>query len=222
MRYNKVLLKICFVFCVLPLSVGCISTTKLGGSAGSMTKPDQPQLKETKITKAEKIRLFDAFRLGPGDIFSIAVHNEPTLRGTYKVYPSCTIQFPLLKTIFVCNRTPGSVREEIAKRLHKEFFQKRPSVIVQVKEYNSKKINVIGQVKNAGSYPYEPNTTILQALARAGGPNRKANLNATRLIRKRGNSRKVYTIRLDPLGKKKRSVVYLKPGDVIFVPESWL
>ena len=62
----------------------------------------------------------------------------------------------------------GDVQELIANKLA-DGYLKKPQVSVMVKEWNSRKFSVIGQVQKPGSVPYFTNMTIVDAIASAGG-----------------------------------------------------
>ena len=196
---------------------------------GCITKPAQKKSVRTYskpiITKQQQTRykqLLRSFQLGVGDIIAIKVYGEPNLKGTFQIYPNCLIQFPLIKDVKVCGRTPGEIRTDIAIRLHKKYFQARPSVSIKVEQYNSKKIHVLGQVKKAGRFTYSPGLTLIQAIAMAGGFTDRAAAADTRLIRTSQGAQRVYRINLDGLGSKRVPDVSLRPGDVIVIPQSWL
>lgn len=199
---------------LLPFFLGCLTPTantrtKLGGLGNTL--PANPKLKPSQQLNA-------AFALNVGDVIAIEVHGEPDLKGTYQIYPDCNITFPMIKAVRVCGRTPSSIRQEISTRLHKDFFQAPPSVTVLVKEFNSKKVSVLGAVSKPGRFDYTPGLTVLQVLAMAGGFTAKADRSSTRLIR----NGKLYRVPLGSLGKRKLKTYSLRPGDVIHVAEGWL
>ena len=173
-------------------------------------------------SKFNKQNLDSSFRLDVGDVIGIKVYGEPKLKGTFQIYPSCKIQFPLIKDVKICSRTPGEIRAEIAGRLHREFFQTRPSVSVKILIFNSKKIHVLGQVQKPGRFNFMPGLTLVQAIAMAGGFTSRAAANDTRLIRKQGAAKRIYRIALGSIGSRKATDTKLRPGDVVFVPKSWL
>lgn len=84
------------------------------------------------------------------------------------------------------------------------------------------KIYVEGEVKDPGLYDYHPGMTALNACIMAGGFDRFAAPNRTRIIRKKGAGLEVIKINLDKVKDGKIPDVELKPGDRITVPETWL
>jgi protein involved in polysaccharide export with SLBB domain len=161
------------------------------------------------------------FHLDVGDMLYIKVYDE-NIEGTFQVYPDCTIQMPLLETVRICGKTPGRIRQEISDGLFKHFLKRRPSVVVKVTEFNSKKIFVFGEVNKPGRFDYTPGLTVIQIIAIAGGFGRRAARNDTRLMRTLENGqRRIYRIPLDSFDRRRFLNRYLRPGDMIYVPESW-
>ena len=157
-----------------------------------------------------------------GDIVAVKVYGEPTLSGTFQVYPDCQIELPLIHQIQVCKKTPAQIQVDIADRLYKDFFRIRPTVVVSVQAFNSKQIYVFGEVSKPGRYTYLPSMTLIQLIAITGGFTKSAARNDTRVIRKSDGKKKIYRIPLGALGKKGITDFSLMPGDIVFVPESWI
>lgn len=209
---------------MLLLFSGCPNTTTTQTSPPN-SNPQQKDYEKSIITEKERIRheqLLRAFQIDVGDVINIKVYGESELGGTFQIYPDCKIQFPLIKTVRVCGRTPGEIRAHIATQLHEQYFQNRPSVSVQVQQYNSKKIHVLGQVNRAGRFDYNPGLTLVEAIAMAGGFTNQAAPADTRLLRNVGGIPKVFRINLSGLGTKEIPDIILNPGDVVVVPKSWL
>ena len=84
------------------------------------------------------------------------------------------------------------------------------------------KIYVDGEVKKPGIYDYQPGMTAMNACIMAGGFDRFAAPNRTRIIRKEGDKHVVIKVDLDDVKEGKAPDVELSPGDRIHVPETWL
>jgi polysaccharide export outer membrane protein len=83
-------------------------------------------------------------------------------------------------------------------------------------------IYVEGEVKKPGSYDYQPGMTAMNACIVAGGFDKFAAPNRTRIIRKKGSDVEVIKINLNKVRDGKIPDVQLKPGDRVYVPETWL
>lgn len=209
MKYLNRLLPLALFAALLPGLVGCPNRSVKKRKSRVSLRPSKKQL--------STIDLASFFKLDVGDVIKISVYKEPNLNREYTIYPSCEIEYPMIRIVKVCGRTPGEVRKEIAKRLFKNFFRERPTVSLRVKEFNSKQIHVIGEVSKPGRFRFVTGLNVLTAIANAGGFTKKAARNATKLIRRE----KTYLIRLGAIGTSNVRIPSLQPGDLIYVPESF-
>lgn len=158
--------------------------------------------------------------LGPGDIFEVKVYGEPDLSGIFRVSSDGYVNFPLIGKIKVEGLPAIKVEEIIISKL-KDGYLKDPQVSVFIKEYNSKKIFVFGEVQKPGTFIYEDNMTIIQAITLAGGFTKLADKNKVSVTRIENNEEKRIYLPVEDIGKGKEKNFFLKPGDIIFVPESF-
>jgi polysaccharide export outer membrane protein len=166
------------------------------------------------------------YQIQPGDQLAITVLEDDTLNRTTLVLPDGRISVPLAGSIQVAGRTVDSVEATIADRLASNFAV-RPSVFVSVTavtdELETFPIYVIGQVGDPGQREVEPGTTLLQAIALAGGLDRFA---ATQRIQLRrsdpstGQERLyLFNFKAVERGGAIQSMITMREGDVIVVPE---
>lgn len=154
--------------------------------------------------------------LGPADTFDVRVFGEADLTNTYRVASNGTIDFPLIGRLNVQGRTPSDVADEIQRKL--ETYLKRPQVSVLLRESNSKKVTVYGQVQKPGTIPYGDQMTISQAISMAGGLTAMASRESTRVTRVRAGKTETIRVNLKSIDSG-ASTYYLLPGDEVFVPE---
>jgi polysaccharide export outer membrane protein len=166
------------------------------------------------------------YRIQPGDQLAITVLEDDTLNRTTLVLPDGRISVPLAGSIQAAGRSVESVESTIADRLASNFAV-RPSVFVSVvavtDEVETFPIFVVGQVGEPGQRDVEPGTTMLQAIALAGGLDRFA---ATKRIQLRradpstGQERLyIFNYAAVERGGAIQSMITLREGDVIVVPE---
>jgi protein involved in polysaccharide export with SLBB domain len=170
--------------------------------------------------EARPSEMIGASSLGPGDVFEVRVYQEPELSGVYRVGQAGDIVFPLCERLTVGGLSASDTAEKLRQCLGKGFI-KNPQVTVLIKEYNSKKVFVFGEVQKPGTFPFEDNMTVVQAITVAGGFTKTAaqnNTSVTRLVEGQEVKMKV-TVQDIALGKAPNFV--LKPGDIVFVPESY-
>lgn len=153
---------------------------------------------------------------GPGDLFDVRVFDEPELSATYTVDADGTINFPLVGRMQVLGKVPAEVEIIIREKLADGYI-KNPQVTVTPREYRSKKVTVVGMVKQPGTFPYTENMTIVEAISRAGGFVPLSRKNAVRVTRKVNG--KTFTVAVDDISRGKAPNFLLRPGDEIYVPE---
>lgn len=157
--------------------------------------------------------------VGPADIFDVRVFGEPGLSGNFQIATDGTIDFPLLGTLTVAGMTPPEIAKELRLRLANGFL-KNPQVSVLVQAYNSKKVSIIGQVRQPGTFSYGDNMSIVEAVTKAGGFTVLAKKNSVRVTRQgQGAATATIVVAVEDISRGKAPNFLLKPGDVIFVPE---
>lgn len=157
--------------------------------------------------------------LGSGDMLEVRVFQEAELSGVWRVSSEGNIDFPLCGRVSVQGKTSSQAADALTQCLQNGFL-KRPSVSVLIREYNSKKVFIFGEVAKPGTFPYEENMNIIQAVLLAGGFAKSAaknSVNITRLIE--GQERKI-KVPVQDIGVGIEKNFLLLPGDIIFVPES--
>ncbi|MDP8257629.1 MAG: SLBB domain-containing protein [Candidatus Alcyoniella australis] len=108
------------------------------------------------------------YRVGPGDVLQIWIFNEEDLSRAYQVAPDGSIDFPLVGKLEAGGLTAEQIKLQLVESLGRDFLV-NPQVEVQVKEYNSQKVYVLGAVAKPGYYEVRGETTILELIGRAGG-----------------------------------------------------
>ncbi|MGZ3420413.1 MAG: polysaccharide biosynthesis/export family protein [Polyangiales bacterium] len=162
----------------------------------------------------------EVFTVGPGDVFEVYVYEEPSLSRAYKVAPNGTIDFPLVGTLEVDGKEPQQVAELLKQRLRDGKILKNPFVSVLVKEVNSKKVAVFGQVQKPGQFPMTDGLTVVQAISLAGGFTQTADPDRVSLTRKLSKEKAVRVMfSVQAITEGRTNDVPLQAGDTIFVGE---
>ncbi len=210
MQLNKTLLRLVWLFCLVSLLGGCVY------SKGN-TSPEQQATAHQSSQLGDLIRT--AATLGQDDVFEVRVFNEENLSSIYRVSDKGTIAFPLIGDVQISGKTPSQIESEIQQRLEKDYL-KKAYVSVYVKEFNSQKIFVFGQVQKPGTFRFEENMTIIQAITMAGGYTNTAAKSEASITRIVDGSEKRIDVEVDLIWKGKQPNVPLQPGDIIFIPEA--
>jgi polysaccharide export outer membrane protein len=177
---------------------------------------------ETAETPTVESSAKHIYRVGPEDVLEISVWRNNDLSKVVTVRPDGVISLPLVGDISAAGLTPSELRDSLIDSLKE--FQETVVVSVIVLEVNSVKVYMLGEVVRPGSYTLKRRTSILQAIAMAGGFTQYASKNKIVLIREKGESgagEEKIRIRFDNLvkvGSKPNNQYILRPGDTIFVP----
>jgi polysaccharide export outer membrane protein len=157
------------------------------------------------------------YRLGPDDVIEVFVWKEPELSTTVVVRPDGNVSLPLIGELPANGKTSVQLQREITLKL-KELVSE-PVVNVMVKEVNSAKVSVLGEVRNPGMYKIRDRATLLDAVALAGGFTEYAKRDKVTVIRSTADGRSErYNLDLDKLIKKsKGDLFYVLPYDKIWV-----
>jgi protein involved in polysaccharide export with SLBB domain len=157
--------------------------------------------------------------MGPGDVFAVRVFNEPDLTNDYRVDSDGSIDYPLIGKVKVEGKRPAQIAAEIRLKLREGQFLRSPQVSVFVKEYNSKTIQILGQVQKPGRYPYYDNMSVVEALSLAGGFTPLAWRDRSLLTRIAEGKQITREIKLGDIVNGRERNLVLKPGDRINIPE---
>jgi polysaccharide export outer membrane protein len=160
-----------------------------------------------------------ASSLGAGDVIEVRVYQEPELSGVYQVGPQGDVIFPLCKRVVVGGLSPNGAAERIRACLA-DGFMRDPQVSVLVKEYNSKKVFVFGEVQKPGTFTFEDGMSIVQAVTLAGGFTKTAAQNSTSVTRRVQGQEVKVRVNVQDIALGKAPNFTLEPGDIVFVPES--
>jgi polysaccharide export outer membrane protein len=107
------------------------------------------------------------YRMGTEDVIEVFVWKEPELSTTVTIRPDGRISLPLASELEASGKTAAELQAEITVRLSKYVVQ--PLVNVMVKQVNSLKISVLGEVRRPDVYRIKNRVTVLDAIAMAGG-----------------------------------------------------
>lgn len=150
------------------------------------------------------------YLLGAGDQLTITVLGQADLTGSYTVDPSGAISVPLVGNVAAAGATTRGLEASIEARLAANYLRD-PNVTIQVTQYRP--FYILGEVNNAGQYPYSAGLTIQQAIAVAGGFTPRAAQMSMEVVRETATGTVVLMLQL-------LDEVY--PGDTITVRQRLL
>jgi polysaccharide biosynthesis/export protein len=156
--------------------------------------------------------------IGPFDVLDIVFWRDKDLSGEVIVRPDGKISLPLLNEIEAGGLTPEELRGRILQRARR--YVEEPTATVIVKQINSRRVFIMGEVVKPGIYPLTGPTTLLQLIATAGGMSEFAdteNIVVMRTVAGRSERLRLnYKAILK--GKDLAQNVELAAGDTVIVP----
>jgi polysaccharide biosynthesis/export protein len=160
-----------------------------------------------------------AYRIGPLDMLDVSVFKVPDLSKTVQVGDDGQISYPLIGEVTAAGRTTHELERDLAKRLGDKYLRS-PQVTVLVREYNSQRITVEGAVKNTGVYAMKGNTSLVQAMAMAGGIDITIGSGDVVIFRTIDGRRSAARFDMDAIKKGDAEDPQLQPGDVVVADTS--
>ncbi|MBK9072038.1 MAG: polysaccharide export protein [Myxococcales bacterium] len=155
--------------------------------------------------------------LDAGDLFEVRVFRHEDMSGTFSASQEGTISFPYIGQVTVVGKTPAQIEEDIRGRLADGYLV-NPSIAVYVKEYRSKKVSVLGEVRKPSAILFTPGMTVVEAVSQAGGFTAGARENAVQVTRTVDGKSETFTVPVQAVAENKAPVFYMRPGDSVFVP----
>lgn len=159
------------------------------------------------------------YMLAPGDFLEISVWKEEGMqKEQILVAPDGNITFPLAGTIMAAGKPMFALEDAIAARLADYIAD--PVVNVKLLQSNGNTIFVIGKVNKPGQFPANRRIDVMQALSLAGGLTVFADSDSINVLRRVGNSIKVFPFDYDEVldGENLEQNIILEAGDTVTVP----
>lgn len=198
----------------------------LGASVASLPIDEQKPLKEA-VTPLR-------YTLGPGDLISLHVTDlDDVSDKPVRIDPSGTIDLPLVGRVQAAGITVEQLRSELSKQLTK--YIQSPQIAINVVEYHSQPVSVLGAVNTPGIQQLQSPKRILDVISVAGGLKAEAGsrLTITREMRWGAlplpNARldssgqfSIAEVNLDELTKSQnpRNNILVLPNDTLSIPKA--
>lgn len=133
-------------------------------------QPAPAPIRPIRQPTADATQNLPAQPIGPNDLIEVSVYNAPEFSRTVRVGDDGAIRLPMVKQkIKVESMMPGEMEAAVAKALKEEDLMPDPFVTVNVVEYQSRPISVVGAVNTPITFQAIGDMTLLEALAKAGG-----------------------------------------------------
>ena len=156
--------------------------------------------------------------IGPDAVLIVMFWREKDMSAETVVRPDGMITLPLLNDIKAAGLTPDQLREVVEKAAAQ--YVEEPNATVAVKQINSRRVFITGNVAKPGTYPLTGATTVLQLIAIAGGLTEYADEKGIAVMRVEGGRTSSFKFNYKDVtrGRKLEQNIELKPGDTVVVP----
>ena len=172
--------------------------------------------RSTPITSADEAPA-PSMRLSEGDIVRIIFPGATNLNMLQQIRRDGKMSLPLVGEVTAAGLTPAELEKEVLRLYEPQLLQKEVRVSLDSSAYP---VYVTGAVLRPGKIMLDRPMTALEAISEAGINHARANLKKVTVTRREEGTLKHYKLNLqDVLEGKSQTPFYLKPGDVIFIPE---
>lgn len=171
-----------------------------------------------------------AYVVGAQDVLTVTVFNEPQLSGRFRVENDGHFNYPFVGRIQAGGTTVAAIAELVKKRLA-DGYLRDPQVTVDVEQFRSQNVFVMGEVRMPGRYTVTGSVTLIEALAQAGSISPTAGHEVLILHPRRptadsptlpeNSDAEVQRVILRDLQAGKLAAnVTIRDGDTVFVPKA--
>ena len=181
-------------------------------------KPADPKGETASGMAASGMAVPADYTIGQEDVLNIVFWREPDMSSEVVVRPDGKISLPLINEVVALGLTPAQLRATLTEQAKKLIAD--PNVSVVVKQINSRKVFITGNVERPGPYPLGGPTTVLQLIALAGGLRGYADSKHIVIMRTDKGVSASLPFNYNDISKRKNlhQNVELKPGDTVIVP----
>jgi protein involved in polysaccharide export with SLBB domain len=163
-----------------------------------------------------------AYRIQPGDELHVRFTYQPELNDQIPVRPDGRISLGPTGELIAAGLTPGELAQLVERKSSARL--RRPEVVVVVTKIAEQRVYIGGEVRKPGYVVLQPGMTPLQAVVQTGGFRETAKLDSVLLLTP-GAGGKFSAARMDMEQVVADGVperVRLHPGDVVYVPATWI
>ena len=196
-------------------------------AAGAQTTPPRAGGAQASVTPEAP----NDYVVGFQDVLKVTVFDEPTMSGSYRVDSDGSFQYPMLGRVSAAGMKPRDIAAAIKTKLEDGYIN-RAQVTVDVEQFRSRSIFIVGEVRSPGKYPMTGEMTLIEALAAAGSTTPNASTEVLILRPRDSTSAQPLTPdQIDQANVSRVSLadlqlgrlsenVSLVEGDTIFVPKA--
>ncbi len=155
----------------------------------------------------------------PLDVLSVGVFGVPDLTRTVRVGSGGFFEFPLIGAVQANGRTLAEISYEVETRLAGTYVR-NPDVTIEFAERTGQVFTVGGEVGNAGQYPIIQRTSLMEAVAIAGGSTEYSRLKEVLVFREIDGQRYIGVYNMEAIQRGNYPDPEIYAHDVIMVGDS--
>ena len=204
-----------FLLCAFVAS--SVSSSVLAQAPAS-SGPQAPARAATGVEAASADAGLIDYVIGPEDVLGVVFWRDTEMSGDVTVRPDGKITLPLIGELHAAGVTPEKLKQNIQSAAVK--YLSDANVAVVVRQINSRKVYITGQVTTPGAYPLTGPRTVMQLISLAGGVTEFADSSSITIMRTvdgRTTSHK-FNYKDVARGKNLEQNLALRPGDTVVVP----
>ncbi len=201
------------------ICIWVILSATLWAQPGQVDKPNDTSAAATTDQSRPLAAVDDSFVIGAGDVLAINVWKEPEISHAVPVRSDGKVSLPLVGEMQASGQTPRQLQAALKEKL--QTYISDPDVTVIVQEVKSQRFNILGQVVRPGSYLLANTTTVLDAIAVAGGFRDFAKKKSIYVLRTKvdGSQARIGFNYNDVIkGKDPAQNIRLEPKDTLVIP----
>jgi len=181
-------------------------------------RPAAPRPAPTPSAAPQVVTPPPGYVLGAEDVLTVVYWRDKDMTTDVVVRPDGKISLALVNEVQAAGLTPSELRDRLTEESKR--YLEDPNVTVVVKQINSRKVFITGEVGKPGPYPLMGPTTVLQLIATAGGFREYADTKNIVIVRIEDGRQKTLQFNyMDVTSRKNlRQNIELMPGDTIVVP----
>jgi len=161
------------------------------------------------------------YQIQPGDVIETTFDFSPEFNQTLAVQPDGYVNLRGVGDLHVAGQTVPQLTDSLKKAYSKILYQ--PAVSLVLKDFEKPYFIADGQVGRPGKYDLRGDTTLVQAIAIAGGFNSAAHHSQVVLFRRVDSNwteAKLINVKKMESNRNLSEDMHLRPGDMIFVPKN--
>ena len=165
------------------------------------------------------VPLEENYRIAPLDVLNVRVFKMADLTGEYEVDLTGKISMPLVGEISAIDLTTAELDQRLTAKLGEKYLE-NPDISVGIKSSTRRSVTVDGSVGKSGTYGINGPTSLIQAIAAAGGTTENANPRRVAIFRQIGGQRQAAAFDLTSIRRGEMADPAVYPGDIIVVDGS--